>query len=125
MKKTFWWRGVVLFVGGIVLGSGYLAINDSKLFVYNSYTDSSMFLSLFLVVVSLFLFLVSDKVFIKWLKFALLWFGLTIILVIMAPVYRGGWLGIGPTKESVSIWMGSLFAILSLGQFIWYGRKNK
>ena len=123
MKKTHWWRIASLFLGCIIFGWGYLASNE-MLFQYNSYVDPAMFFSLAVMVMSMFLFLVYDKVFIKWLRFALVWFFLTLLFVLAAPEYAGGWMSFGPTKESVSIWMSSLFVIISLVQIIWESRNS-
>ncbi len=78
-----------------------------------------------LLVVSPFLFFISDAVFLKWLRFAVVWFGVTAIFVIMAPVYTGGFMGFGPTKEGVSIWMGILFVVVSLIRILLAYRKSK
>ena len=131
MQKTYWWRVAVLFIGAIIFGYSYVASFGSDLGLckmegeieeclvnYNSYVDSLGFLSMSILVVSLFLFFLSDKFFIKWLRFALIWFFLAFVFVVMAPVYTGGWMSFGPTKESVSIWMSSLFVIVSLAMFI-------
>ncbi|MDX9856084.1 MAG: hypothetical protein RBS86_04715 [Candidatus Moranbacteria bacterium] len=71
-----------------------------------------------------FLFFFSDKFFIKWLRFALIWFFLAIVFIALAPVYTGGWMNFGPTKESVSIWMSGLFMAISLGMFVREKLKN-
>jgi len=117
----------VLFVGMIMLAYGYVVINNEKLNLcksedgidvcilhYNSYIDPVMFFSLAVILISLVLFFISDSIFKKWLHFALIWFLLTIILIIFAPVSTGGLMNFGPTKESVSIWMAFLFIISSL-----------
>lgn len=124
MQKTYWWRVVVLFLGAVAFGWGYLVVNAIQLglcslgqkcfFHYNSYVDPLMFISLFLLVVSSLLFFVYDVVFIKWLKFVLVWFALAAIFILLAPVYSGGYIGLNPTKESVSIWMGSIFVVVSI-----------
>ncbi len=135
MSKTYWWRFGALLIGALVFGWGYQLVSAenlglcrqgiSCLFKYNVYVDPLMFLSLSLLVITPFLFFVSDAVFLKWLRFAVLWFGVTAIFIIMAPVYTGGFVGFGPTKESVSIWMGSLFVVASLVQIILAHRKLK
>ena len=71
-------------------------------------------ISLSLLITSPFLFFVHDKTFLRWAKFAGIWFFLSGIFVYLSPEYQGGWLGIGPEKESVSILMGILFVIISL-----------
>lgn len=121
--------------GLLVFGWGYWLVNVREtglcrsgiacLFKYNVYVDPFMFFSLSILATSLFLFFVTDAVFLKWLRFAVAWFSLTTIFIIMAPVYTGGFMGFGPTKESVSIWMASLFVIISLIKLIWDSRRLK
>lgn len=77
------------------------------------------FLATSLFLISPFLFFISDIAFKKWLKFSLIWFGLAVIFIMISPEYQGGWIGIGPEKESVSILMSGLLIIISLG-FVLY-----
>ncbi len=70
-------------------------------------------------------FFISDKIFKKWLIFIPFYLLLTAFLVYKAPVYAGGALGVGPTKELVSVWMGILFVIISIIMFIWMTIKEK
>jgi hypothetical protein len=134
MQKTYWWRIVVLFLGIVVFGWGYLVVNAFDLglcgvgkkcfFNYGSYVDPLMFLSLALFVITPFLFFINDLIFKKWLHFAIAWFMLAAIFITLAPVYSGGYIGLNPTKESVSIWMGSLFVIISIIQIAWLSKKQ-
>ena len=120
MQKMHWWRVGVLLLGCLVFGWGYLVTqNDNLDGWYNAYTDPSMFLSLSLIFVSVIMFFVDDTIFRKWLYFTILWLVLTVIFIFLAPEYQGGWLGIGPEKESVSIRMSILFVILSLVNIAW------
>jgi hypothetical protein len=50
---------------------------------------------------------------------------LAVIFIILAPEYQGGWLGIGPEKESVSIWMSALFIFLSFAKIAWDSRNKQ
>lgn len=79
--------------------------------------------SLALLVVSPALFLISRIVFKKWVHFSIMWFLSTAVLILIAPEYQGGWLGIGPEKESVSIWLSVLFVIISLAKLVWDTKK--
>ncbi len=86
---------------------------------YDDYIRVLLFwVSLAIFVVSLFTFFVSDKIYKKWLIFTSVWMVVTIASVILAPVSAGGPFGIGPDKESVSVWMSSLFVIISILMFI-------
>jgi hypothetical protein len=138
MKKTYWWRIIILLFSTALFGYGYLAANNTRLglckmesgkqacFIhYNSYIDPLMFFSIFLFAISLLLFFVSDKIFLKCLRFAGIWMALSIILIALTPKTSGGWISLGPDREMVSIWMGALFFILSLGRIVWDVRKEK
>ncbi len=124
MQKTYWWRIGLLVVSLIVLLIAYIEPCNYKLtrcLWGNSILITRTFFHIFLAILasSLFTFFISDKTFFKWLRFAVAWFALDAIFVTMAPVYTGGWINFDPTKELVSIWMGSLFVIISLIMFVW------
>lgn len=123
MKKTYWWRALVLLIGLLFLGYGYLAVGD-YIFYYNAYVDPIMFIALSLLLISPALFFIKDNIFKKWLKFAVIWIILTAIFVSLSPEYSGGYIGLNPTKESVSIWMGVFFVILSLVKIFWDSKKQ-
>ena len=143
MKKKYWWRGLVSLISLVSIGVAYV-IGNQLLFGIcdNIYSfgdnqgclDSSkktigepLFLvSLSLFSVSIFLFFVHDAIFLKWLKFAIGWIMFSIVLISITPssVHSFSPLA-GPDRETVSIWMGSLFAIISLIQIIWLSIKNK
>ncbi|EKD58677.1 MAG: hypothetical protein ACD_56C00073G0006 [uncultured bacterium] len=134
MQKTYWWRFVGLFLGLIVLGWGYISINVYEIgicevagdcfFKYHKYIDYLMQASLSLIFTSAVLFFVNDFVFKKWLKFAIAWITLATIFIIFAPTSSTQIVG-NPTKESVSIWMGSLFVIISIIQMIVLSKNQK
>ena len=76
--------------------------------------------------ISLFLFLVNDNIFKKWLIFSLVWLVLSFILILVTPEYSGGWgPNFNPDRETVSIWMGVLFVIISLVLIIWQSVKER
>lgn len=137
MKKTYWWRILITLFGFLILFYGWMASfgntiglchieNDKELCLinYNSYIDSLGFVSISLLVVSLFLYFINDIVFKKWLKFAIVWFALATIFIIHAPTYSSTIPG-NPTKESISIWMSSLFVIISIIQIGILSRRHK
>lgn len=142
MKKTYWWRIIIISVIFILIGIAYILRNQIQFNIcdniysfgdYHGCLDKGsqtigkpLFItSLFLLSISPFLFFISDKAFLKWLRFALTWLVLSFVFIALAPVYRGGWMNIGPTKESISIWMGSLFIIISLIKIIWDSKQKK
>ena len=119
MKKTYWWRVLIIIVTSSIIFLSYVVLcdfNSGRCFGGNSIPTTRFFvhISLSLLITSPFLFFVHDKTFLRWAKFAGIWFFLSGIFVYLSPEYQGGWLGIGPEKESVSILMGILFVIISL-----------
>lgn len=108
--------------GVICLGwiyEAYFCFSDSSECLLDqfrlSFFEPLFLLSLSLTIISPFLFFISDKIFLRWLRFSLIWFGLAIIFIGVSPQYSGGWMSLGPTKESISIMMSALFVMLSLG----------
>lgn len=131
MQKTYWWRTLVLVFGVVIFSYSYAAsyggeiglckiINGAEQCIinHNLYTDPLGFLSTSIIIISFFLFFISDKIFLKWLRFALIWIFFSFIAVVATPD-RHSFMSLDPTKELVSIWLGSLFAIISLGIFVW------
>ena len=134
MKKTYWWRIITLILSTSIVFGGLIyekyfcfAVNyDScpfdkyRLIIF----EPAVIMSLSLFVMSLLLFFINDLVFKKWLKFAIAWFVLASVFIYLAPTYSTQVVG-NPTKESISIWMGSLFVIISLVQIILEHKKSK
>lgn len=130
MKKTYWWRVVVIFIILSLFALFYYWPCENRLsrcmWGNNIVIVRTVFhFGLGILAIIPFLFFISDKIFLKWLKFAVVWFGITAILVAISPEYSGGYIGFKPTKEIVSIWMGSLFVILSLAKITWDWKKSK
>lgn len=130
MKITYWWRASLIIGVVLILTIAYIGPCDyalARCLGGNSIlvTRTIFHFSLSLLAVSPFLFFVRDEVFKKWLRFAGVWFTIAAVLIAITPEYQGGWMSIGPTKESVSIWMGALFVIGSLAKLAWDSRKLK
>ena len=134
MKKTYWWRMITLLVGLVVFGHSYMSTHDSSLcgtfnsclFRYNAYTDPLLFLSLSLLALSVTVFFVNDSIFLKWLRFTLIWFATATIFIVLSPEYSPGYIGnMMPTKEMVSIWMSILFVLISPIKIIWDSKKAR
>ncbi len=124
MQKTYWWRAGLVASCLVILFSAYAGPCEGsfgRCFGGNSIIVTRTFFhfSLSLILISPFLFFVSDYIFLRWLRFAAIWLVLAAICIILAPEYQGGWLGMGPEKESVSFWMSVLLVILSLIQLVW------
>ncbi|MFA7208822.1 MAG: hypothetical protein WC120_00905 [Parcubacteria group bacterium] len=129
-KKTYWWK-ISLFVAALtMLILEYVGVCDFKFgrcIGGNSIpvirTSFHLFLAIFII--SIFLFFTSDKIFLKWLRFAFIWIVLAVIVIIVTPEYASTGIVSGPNREIVSICMSSLFVIISLIKIIWDSKKTK
>lgn len=122
-KKTYWWRGVVVLFAFALLSYGYV-ISDIETFGwYYSYVDSFDFASIAFFCCSLFLFFVLDTVFLKWLKFASIWWFFSMIVIILTPESYSSFLNLSPDRQFVSIWLSALFVIISLVKLAWDSKK--
>ncbi len=81
-------------------------------------TEPLFFVSLGIFCASLFTFFISDRIFKRWITFATAWLILTTICIALTPVHVGGLLGIGPDRWFVSVWMSSLFFVISILLFV-------
>lgn len=86
------------------------------------FTRTLFHISLSLLIVSPFLFFLRETAFFLWVRFAVFWFAGTVIGIVLAPEYWGGWMSFGPTKELVSIWSGIFFIFTSLLFIVWKRR---
>lgn len=129
MQKTYWWRAGVVVSCLVVLLGAYVGpceyslgrcLGGNSIFV----TRTFFHFALSFLLVSPVLFLVNDSIFKKWFRFSIIWFLVATVFILLVPEYQGGWLGIGPEKESVSILMGMLFVMLSFGQLAWASWKT-
>lgn len=127
MKKTYWWRVLNLLIGIIIFTYSYVASYGDELGLcemvngieqcvisYNGFVDALAFLSVALIIVAFFNLFIANVVFEKWISFAAIWIPLTLFLIAITPEYRGGWINLDPDREMVSIWMSSLFTIISI-----------
>ncbi len=78
-------------------------------------------LPVFLISVSLFFtllftFFISGKIFKRWLKFGAVWLIITTVFIVLAPENDYRFFS-GPTKVLVSVWMSTLFFIISIFMF--------
>ena len=125
MKKKY--NKIILLVSAVVLVVCYLSVKgyfgNIFIFRYNDFTDSFMLLSASFLLVSLFMFSVTDSVFKKWLKFSSVWLLSSLLAIAMTPRYPRGF--IDPDREQVSIWMSSLFLIISIILMIIWSIKEK
>ena len=92
-------------------------------FLDASYIAVPVFLfSLALLFLSGILVFVRDEVFGSWHKFFIIWVGISLVAFFLAPRYDIGSLSplhIASDKETVGVWMASLFLILSLILIAW------
>lgn len=130
MKKTYWWRIVALascFVFGAVDYLTYCESNIRRCF-WNSdmYILQTMFHFLIPIsLISLITFFLSDNLFKKWFIFGVIWFFISLFFISITPEYSGGWISLTPDREQVSIWMSSLFLIISLILIIIWSVKER
>jgi hypothetical protein len=130
MQKTYWWRVGLFSLSLVILAVSYIGFCDYKIGMCLGGNDILIIRTLFHIflatlVISSFLFFVSDKSFLKWLRFAVVWIFLSVFLIYAIPEYQGGWISIAPGKELASIWMSELFVILSLGKIVWDSVRQK
>lgn len=134
MQKTYLWRWLTVVATLILIGLSYFfghkilfspcdaiesLVGNDPCFTnaFKSISKPLFFSSVALLIISPFLFFFSDKFFIKWFRFALVWFFLAIVFVAFTPEQHN-FMSLNPDKETVSIWMSALFVIISLGMFI-------
>jgi hypothetical protein len=129
MQKTYWWRISLAVISLSFVGMLYIGACDHRLgrclggnSIPIARTAFHFFSALFII--SPFLFFISDKVFLKWLRFAMIWIALSVVAIVATPD-KNAFMSFDPDKETVSIWMGTLFVILSLAQFVWEWHKDK
>jgi hypothetical protein len=136
MEKTWWWRALTSFISGGVLLFGWIYDNYFCFTSRNSeclfdqyremFIEPIIIFSAFLCIVSAFLFFINDKIFLKWLRFAAGWIVFSILVLILVPDQQAGLFSFGdPDKEQISVWLGSLFVILSLAKIGWEWRREK
>ncbi|MFA5985746.1 MAG: hypothetical protein WC819_00175 [Parcubacteria group bacterium] len=117
----------ILTISGIIAVIGmvyyqYLCSSIHNKLCVTTHYSATVFEPLLLAVisifsVSIFTFFISDKIFKKWTTFTIVWFIFDAIFIVLAPTSSPYFYG-GPDKESISIWMGSLFVIISFLMFI-------
>ena len=130
MQTTYWWRsiGIVLlltFFFGSYIGPCEYSLGRCLGGNSIPVTRTLVHFVIALLIISPSLFFVSDSIFKKWLRFSAVWFLMTIVFIVLSPEYRGGWLGFGPEKESVSVFMSISLVILSFGQLTWESWKER
>ncbi len=139
-QKTYWWRVLTIFFGGMSLAVAYV-LNNQLLFGTCDHTYSTgsyqgcldtagidigkplFFFSIAILCVSILLSFVRDEVFLKWLKFSAVWWFFAIILIALTPSSYHSFLNLNPDRESVSLWLSGLFVIVSLVKLVWDTRK--
>jgi hypothetical protein len=118
---------IIIFINVLIIASALLHdfgchksenIICSLFSVHFDFFEYLAWFSLICFPALLFTLFISDTIFKKWLIFTAIWIALTIIFVALTPVSGGGPLGLNPDKEMVSIWMSSLFVIISIPMFI-------
>ena len=122
---------IVVFIGALLgLVSGYILIHPLQFGICtNTYTfgmetrclaspaftygESLFVFSLIVVCISVITFFLHNTVFRSWLKFAGVWMGITIALVIIIPDDGGGFVTL-ISKEIISMLSAGLFVAVSI-----------
>ena len=131
MKKKYFWIKVAVLIGssclflyGLIssnamsLGLCYVESHVRKCVInYDVNFGPLIFISIYTLLISPMMFFISEKIFKKWLIFTAIWLVIDVLLIMWAPVTSSYYFG-GPTKESVSIWMGTFFVIISILMFV-------
>jgi len=128
MIKTYWWRIIILLAVLFFVVADYFTYCEMSMrrCFWNGdiYILRTIFhLSVPILISSIILFLTSDNIFKKWIKFAIGWIFVSLIAIAATPEYGGGFLD--PDREQVSIWMSSLFLIISIILMIVWSVKER
>ncbi|MFA5877241.1 MAG: hypothetical protein WC880_02670 [Candidatus Paceibacterota bacterium] len=76
--------------------------------------------SLAILPITLVLCFVSSLIFKSWLKFAMWWVPLSILVIVVTPVTNNSWMPLYSfVKEDVAWFMGGVFVVISLGIIVW------
>lgn len=123
-KKTYWWRCLLLIIPTVILLILYSVPCGHKLarcfWGNNNLIRTTFHFFGSILVVSPFLFFIKDSIFLKWLRLALVWIVVSIFLIVLIPDQQPGLFSFGgPSKETLSIFFGSLFVIVSLAKIGW------
>ena len=131
MKKTYWWRIALLSLCILFIFSAYFGPCENKLMRCLGGNSILIIRTMFhlaipIIVSSIILFFTSDKIFKKWSIFAVIWIFISLFFISITPEYSGGWVSFTPIREQVSIWMSSLFLIISLVLItVWQIKERK
>ena len=125
MKRTIWYKLLILAVGSVVICFGWFfdgfhtgfcnmknGIEDC-IVGYSDYASPLLFLSITVIATICVLFFVGDDIFKKWLRFFVIWLVITSFFIIKASG-GGGWMGFGLTKQMVAIFMGVSLVVISV-----------
>ena len=102
--------------------------NDKCFFLEfrNAIWEPIFYFFISLSIISVFLFLVQDSVFNKWIKFAIGYVIIAWIIILSVPVRIHSLSPITIERYNVSIWMSSLFLVISLILLaIWQFKEKK
>lgn len=94
-------------------------LNGSSIYLFRTFFH----LAIPVIISLIMLFFLSDNIFKKWLILALISIFVSIFFISITPEYGIGLLD--PNKEEVSIWMSSLFLIISIVMIIIWTIQEK
>ncbi|MEF3692342.1 MAG: hypothetical protein V3574_04800 [Candidatus Moraniibacteriota bacterium] len=91
----------------------------------NALWEPFVYFFISVAVISAFLFLVKDKIFYKWIKFAIGYAVIAWFVILSTPVGMHSFNPIIIEREQVSIWMSSLFLVSSLVLITFWSIKER
>jgi len=115
-KLTFILVSVVVLISSVLSAYGYIK--------YSDFTDPLLFLSVAYFIVSVIVYFLNNNVFKRWNIFALIWLFISLFFISKTSSHAVGLLD--SDKEQVSIWMSSLFLIISVTMItIWTVQEKR
>ena len=121
---TFVYYELIVFSGKLGICSNIehgLSCFVDFVYLINPLTYISL---LFAIIFSMMVF-VSNYILRKWVNFFIYWVVLETFLIISFPYDYGGWMSFGPTKDLVSLYMSSLFLVISIIMIIIWTIQEK
>jgi hypothetical protein len=130
MKKTYWWK--IIMIGSVGLFMVWAYFNPCEHRLSRCIGGEGMFIvrtmfhfSIPVLTSSLVLLFLSASVSKKWLKFAAGWIIFSMIIILLTPASIGGYVSVVPEREVVSFFINILFLIISLILITFWTIKEK
>ena len=136
MKKNYKGRITLLLLSSLIIISEFIYNNyfcfsgnyNNKCFFLEfrgALWEPFFYFSISVALIVVFLFFVQDKVFNKWVKFATGYSIIAWIIIFYTPIRIHSFNPIIIDRYNVSIWMSSLFFIISLVLIIFWSLRER